>query len=49
VRGECVARHDNEAGKGDHRHDGGVESIRVFSGLDALEADFWADVAAWKE
>ena len=26
VRGECVLRYDNEAGKGDHRHLGAVET-----------------------
>ena len=26
VRGKCVLRYDNEAGKGDHRHFGGKES-----------------------
>ena len=29
VAGECVLRYDNEAGKGDHRHLGSVESPTV--------------------
>ena len=27
VAGECVLRYDNEAGKGDHRHARGVETV----------------------
>ena len=46
--GVCVMRYDNEAGKGDHKHLGGVEVDYVFRGLDALMNDFWADVAAWR-
>lgn len=38
--------YDNEAGKGDHRHYGGVEEPYQFRSLDQLVADFLADVQA---
>jgi hypothetical protein len=41
---ECVLRYDNEAGKGDHRHVGDVESTYSFSTYEKLLTDFWADV-----
>lgn len=47
VHGVCVVRFDNERGKGDHRHVGGVESPIVFSGPDQLVADFKAEIARW--
>jgi len=47
VRGECVLRYDNEAGKGDHRHFRGKESAYVFTTPDQLIADFQADIARW--
>ena len=40
----CVLRYDNEAGKGDHKHLAGIEVAYVFSTLDQLVDDFWADV-----
>jgi Family of unknown function (DUF6516) len=43
--GVCVLRYDNEAGKGDHRHLGGVEERYAFTDTDTLLADFWRDVA----
>lgn len=46
--GVCVMRYDNEAGKGDHKH---VEEREVpyrFVDLETLQADFWADVEAWR-
>lgn len=49
VAGECVLRYDNEAGKGDHRHVGDVESTYSFSSYEKLLADFWADVEAWRQ
>ena len=49
VHGVCVVRYDNEAGKGGHRHVGKRERPYPFSSLDRLQADFWADVARWKE
>ena len=42
--GRCLARYDNEAGKGDHRHDGDQELPYGFTTLAALLADFRADV-----
>jgi hypothetical protein len=47
VRGECVLRYDNEAGKGDHRHFGVKESAYVFKNPDQLIADFQNDIARW--
>ncbi|MBV8751549.1 MAG: hypothetical protein JO328_01670 [Hyphomicrobiales bacterium] len=44
----CVLRYDNEAGKGDHRHVSGNEEPYVFTTYDALLADFWNDVQAWR-
>jgi hypothetical protein len=48
VAGECILRYDNEAGKGDHRHFGGVETRYAFSGYEQLLTDFWADVEEWR-
>ena len=48
VGGDCVLRYDNEAGKGDHRHVGGVETAYAFSGYETLLRDFWTDVDAWR-
>ena len=36
--------YDNERGKGDHRHFLGVETSYVFTSVERLMADFWADV-----
>ena len=36
--------YDNERGKGDHRHFQGVETAYVFTSIEELLADFWADV-----
>lgn len=47
-RGVCVLRYDNEAGKGDHRHTGHVESAYDFQGSDLLLTDFWRDVDEWR-
>ena len=44
----CVLRYDNEAGKGDHKHLGDAEADYVFSNLNQLQADFWADVEQWR-
>jgi hypothetical protein len=35
---------DNERGKGDHKHEGEVESAYVFTTLSQLLSDFKADV-----
>jgi len=47
-RGICVLRYDNEAGKGDHRHAGNIETPYAFRGSDALLTDFWRDVEDWR-
>jgi hypothetical protein len=48
VDGACVLRYDNEAGKGDHRHIGAVETAYVFTTPEKLLADFWKDVDRWR-
>ena len=48
VDGVCVMRYDNEAGKGDHRHLGAVETPYVFTTLADLLADFWHQVDDWR-
>ena len=48
VRGECVLRYDNEAGKGDHKHVGHREEPYAFIDTDTLLDDFYRDVAAWR-
>lgn len=45
---KCVLRYDNEAGKGDHRHIGSAETRYKFVDPEALLADFWNDVEAWR-
>jgi len=45
VAGECILRYDNECGKGDHKHEGDVESTYAFTTLSRLLSDFKADVA----
>lgn len=45
----CVLRYDNEIGKGDHKHVEGREVPYRFVDLETLQADFWADVEAWRE
>jgi hypothetical protein len=42
--GERVILYDNERGKGDHRHYGEQEELYEFRGVEALIADFMADV-----
>jgi hypothetical protein len=49
IRGNCLVRYDNEAGKGDHRHVGKRERPYKFTSLEKLQADFWADVARAEE
>jgi hypothetical protein len=44
VRGRCVLRYDNEAGKGDHVHIGAVEKPYEFRSIRRLLRDFWSDV-----
>ena len=48
VKGICVLRYDNEAGKGDHRHLGRREHPYVFSDPETLQVDFWRDVDEWR-
>ncbi len=45
----CVMRYDNEAGKGDHKHLGDLETDYFFSNLDQLQTDFWDDVEQWRQ
>ena len=47
VRGECVVRYDNEAGKGDHRHFGAEEIAYSFQTPEKLVADFERDMMRW--
>ena len=49
VNGVCVLRYDNEAGKGDHRHWGDMETAYAFTGVNALIADFLNDVTRWRD
>ncbi len=49
VRGACVLRYDNEVGKGDHRHLGGIESAYVFTTPEQLIADFQRDIERWND
>ena len=48
VAGRCVLRYDNEAGKGDHKHSGDVETTYRFTTPAQLVADFWSDVDQWR-
>jgi hypothetical protein len=48
VKGTCVLRYDNEAGKGDHRHAGDQEAPYTFTTPEQLLADFWRDVERWR-
>jgi hypothetical protein len=49
VGGECVLRFDDERGKGDHQHLGGVESACTFISPEQLMADFEAEIARWND
>jgi hypothetical protein len=44
--GKRLIGYDNEAGKGDHRHDGDREEVYRFTTPEQLMADFLADVQA---
>lgn len=48
VKGVCVVRYDNEAGKGDHRHVNGKEATYRFTTAEKLLANFWNDVDQWR-
>jgi hypothetical protein len=47
IDGKCVLRHDNEAGKGDHRHVKGRQMPYRFADLDKLQAGFWRNIDDW--
>ena len=47
VNGDCVLRYDNEAGKGDHRHEGNAETPYRFIGITRLLEDFGKDIERW--
>lgn len=47
VDGACLVRYDNEAGKGDHRHVGGIEAPYRFVSINRLLEDFWKDAERW--
>ena len=44
----CVLRFNNEAGKGDHRHESEKQTRYAFSTLDKLISNFWQAVEAWR-
>ncbi len=48
IDGICHLRYDNEAGKGDHRHVGAVETQYFFTSPKQLLSDFWQDVDSWE-
>lgn len=48
VEGICVLRYDNEAGKGDHKHLGDIETTYHFQSPQQLLTDFWQDVELWR-
>ncbi len=47
VRGKCVLRYDNEAGKGDHRHFNGEEKAYIFTSPEQLITDFQKNIKRW--
>ncbi len=49
VKGACVLRYDNEAGKGDHRHWDQTEERYAFTDIDRLVTDFFNDVSRWRD
>lgn len=48
LRGACVRRCDNEAGKGDHRRVGELEEPYAFRSPEPPLKDFWKDVDQWQ-
>lgn len=48
VNDVCVLRYDNETGKGDHRHEGGLEKPYNFISPDKLLDDFHQDIVRWE-
>jgi hypothetical protein len=54
VKGRCVVRYDNEAGKGNYRHWVGADGIERevpydFRSVQSLLDDFWREVDQWRE
>lgn len=49
VKGECVIRYDNEAGKGDHRHAQGREVSFRFESPEHLIQAFLRDIARYRD
>jgi hypothetical protein len=47
--GHCVLRHDNERGKGDHRHVDDTETPLTFVDLATLIAQFHHDIEMWRQ
>ena len=47
--GKCLVRYDNESGKGDHVHLGGIMRSYVFESIERLLADFDRDVARMRK
>jgi hypothetical protein len=48
VKGVCVLRYDNQAGKGDHRHLGEEQRPYSFTTPRQLLTDFWQAVDGWR-
>ena len=48
VSRSCILRYDNEAGKGDHKHEGKEQIPYLFTTPQALLDDFWRDVEKWR-
>ena len=46
--GERIVGHDNERGKGDHRHYGQIEENYEFTSVEQLMSDFEADVQKYR-
>jgi hypothetical protein len=42
--GVCVVRFDNETGKGDHKHINDRQEPYLFTTVEQLLADFWAEI-----
>jgi hypothetical protein len=45
----CVLRFDNEAGKGNHKHVGGMQTPIAFTNPGQLLADFRNEVKRWND
>ena len=48
VKGVCVLRYDNEAGKGDHKHKDDEEIPYRFNSPQELLNGFWHEVDNWR-